>query len=409
MEFLPPNKLYNFMGLRHWFLGASLFTFLAAIVLLFVVGPKLGPDFIGGTEVEVEFKQPVSADEIRRAVSSAGFSQPDVIRVAEAKSNRFLIRVQEVSSIDAATRATVGQRLCFGENLAAADCPEEKRATEVKFSPGGDKITIRFRQDPDLAWVKERMRGVRGLQLREGENNPALQNARDRKVEVYLMGKGDQLLGALKSNLGTAKVPDSALRVEWIGPKAGAQLRDSAIKSLAISLVAILIYLAFRFDLRFAPGAVIALFHDAVVAIGILAALQKELNLVTVAAVLTIVGYSVNDTVVIYDRVRENLGKMRGASFVQLINVSLSETLSRTILTGVTSVLAMLAFFVWGTGSLKDFALTLIIGIVLGTYSSIYVALPLTEWLDRKFFAKLTTKKDAKARSARTAPATTGI
>lgn len=405
MEFLPPNKLYNFMGLRHWFLGASLFTFIGAIVLLFVVGPKLGSDFVGGTEIEVEFKQLVSSEEIRRAVSSAGFSAPDVIRVAEAKSNRFLIRVHEVSSIDAATRATLGQRLCYGENLAAADCPEEKRATEVKFSPGGDKITIRFRQDPDLAWVKERMSGVKGLQLREGENNPALQNARDRKVEVYLMGKGDQLLGALKSNLGPAKVPDSALRVEWIGPKAGAQLRDSAIKSLAISLVAILIYLAFRFDLRFAPGAVIALFHDAVVAIGILAALQKELNLVTVAAVLTIVGYSVNDTVVIYDRVRENLGKMRGASFVQLINVSLSETLSRTILTGVTSVLAMLAFFVWGTGSLKDFALTLIIGIVLGTYSSIYVALPLTEWLDRKFFAKLTTKKDAKVRPARTAPA----
>ncbi|MDX2055578.1 MAG: protein translocase subunit SecF [Polyangiaceae bacterium] len=405
MEFLPPNKIYDFMGLRHWFLGASVVTFIIALILLFVVGPKFGPDFSGGTEIEVEFKQPVTADEIRQAVTASGFSQPDVIRVAEATTNRFMIRVPDVSSIDDATRIKVQRKLCFGDNLPAAECPEEKRATEVKFSPGGEKISIRFRQDPDLAWIKERMMGVPHLALRAGNNNPSLQNARDRRVEVFLVGKGDQLLGALKSRLGAAKVPDAALRVEWIGPKAGALLRDSAIKSLAISLVGVLIYLAFRFDLRFAPGAIVALFHDAVVAVAILVALQKELNLVTVAAILTLVGYSVNDTVVVYDRVRENLGKMRGSTFSQLINVSLSETLSRTILTGVTTVLSLLAFFVWGTGALKDFALTLIIGIILGTYSSIYVALPLTEWMDRKFFAKLGGNKAGKARSGRVVPA----
>jgi len=115
----------------------------------------------------------------------------------------------------------------------------------------------------------------------------------------------------------------------------------------------------------------------------------KELDLTTVAAVLTIIGYSVNDTVVIYDRVRENLGKMRGASFHQLINVSLSEMLGRTILTTLTVQLSMLTFFFWGTGTLKSFALTLTIGLAFGTYSTIYIALPVTEYLDKMLFSKI--------------------
>jgi preprotein translocase subunit SecF len=141
--------------------------------------------------------------------------------------------------------------------------------------------------------------------------------------------------------------------------------------------------------MRFAPGAVIAILHDAITVLGFLVLSKREVNLTTVAAVLTVVGYSVNDTVVVFDRVRENLGRLRGMSFVNLINVSLSEMLSRTILTGSTAVFSLLAFFVWGTGTLKDFALTLIVGILLGVYSSIFVALPLTEWLDRVFFASM--------------------
>ena len=241
-----------------------------------------------------------------------------------------------------------------------------------------------------------------GIVLREGDNNPLLQNARAHKVEIQLKSKGDQLLDALKAKLGSTVVPAEPLRVEWIGPKAGAQLRDAALKSIGIALVFIMAYIAFRFDLRFAPGAVIALAHDSIVTIGVLILIQRmtnrmELNLSTVAAVLTIVGYSVNDTVVVYDRVRENLGRLRGASFPNLVNASLSEMLSRTVLTSGTTVTALIVFFIWGTGTLEEFVLTIIIGLVLGTYSSIYVALPLTEWLDRKFFAGLRKPRRAKA------------
>ena len=148
-----------------------------------------------------------------------------------------------------------------------------------------------------------------------------------------------------------------------------------------------------------APGGVIALLHDAVGTVGVLILLGKELNLTTVAALLTIIGYSVNDTVVIYDRVRENMGKLRGVSFRDLINISTSEMLGRTILTNGCVQMCLLAFFVWGTGTLKDFALTLTIGMVLGTYSTIYIALPLTESLDRWFFSKIG-RGDAMAKKA---------
>jgi preprotein translocase subunit SecF len=158
-------------------------------------------------------------------------------------------------------------------------------------------------------------------------------------------------------------------------------------------------YVAFRFDIRFAPGGVIALLHDAIGTVGVLILFGKELNLTTVAALLTIIGYSVNDTVVIYDRVRENMGKLRGVSFRDLINISTSEMLGRTILTNGCVQMCLLAFFVWGTGTLKDFALTLTIGMVLGTYSTIYIALPVTEALDRWFFSKLG-RGDATAKKA---------
>ena len=142
--------------------------------------------------------------------------------------------------------------------------------------------------------------------------------------------------------------------------------------------------------------------HDAMVVIGVFVLAKKEISLSTIAAVLTVVGYSINDTVVVYDRIRENLGKHRGKTFPQIINLSVSETLSRTILTSGATLLSFLAFFVWGTGAIKDFALALLVGIVAGTYSSIYVAAPLTEWIDRKYFSSANAQQRERTQLART-------
>src|SRR4030095_6391892 len=170
--------------------------------------------------------------------------------------------------------------------------------------------------------------------------------------------------------------------VEWIGPKAGAQLRDAAIKSIGVAIFFIMADIAFRFDLRFAPGGIVALVHDVGIALGAMVLTRKEITLPTVAAMLTIVGYSITDTVVVYDRIRENLGRHRGKSFSNVINLSISEMFGRTIISSGVTSLSMVMFLVWGTGVIKDFAFCLLVGIIVGTYSSIYVAAPLTEWID---------------------------
>jgi preprotein translocase subunit SecF len=212
-------------------------------------------------------------------------------------------------------------------------------------------------------------------------------------VEIQLTSKGDQLIERLQQRLGADTVPDHALRVEWVGPKAGKQLRDSARNAVAIAWLFIMLYLAFRFDMRFAPGVIVACIHDAMVVIGWFILWHKEITLSTIASVMTVVGYSMNDTVVVYDRIRENLGKHRGKSFAQIINMSVSETLSRTILTSGATMLSVLAFFAYGTGVIRDFMEALVVGIIAGTYSSIYVAAPLTEWIDTKMAKKADVKK----------------
>lgn len=386
MQLFPIGRVYDFMKYRYPAMGLSLLLCVASLVLLFYPGPRLGTDFAGGTEIEVAFQKPTSALEIQDTVEAKGFSRPEVIHVEDPKNpHRFLIRVQEVSTVEESVRLEVEKKLCLSDS-PQPDCPH--RATEVRFSPGGEKISVRFDDAPDLDWIRAQVSAVPGIELRSGGNNPTLQNARDHRVDIALASLGDQMMVAMRQGLPEGSVPDAALRTEWIGPKAGAQLRDAAIKSIFLTLFFIMAYVAIRFDMRFAPGGVLALAHDGLATIGILIVLGRELNLTTVAAILTIIGFSVNDTVVIYDRVRENMAKSRGASFSHLINVSLSETLSRTILTTSTVIMVLVCFFIWGTGTLQDFALTLIIGMVLGVYSSIYVALPLTEILDRRLFSK---------------------
>jgi len=375
-------------------------------------GPNYGTDFKGGTEVELGFKQKVDAGKVRDAAHNAGFQHPDVVEVSDpANPNRFLIRVQEVSSLTEDQKKKLLEALCYSdapEPPITPACPAGAHAVEAKFSPGGDKISLRYEAEPDLGKIREHVRSVGGVELRGTEKNPLLVSPRDHKVEVALKSKGDLLVDGLRKELGAEVVPESALRVEWVGPKAGKQLRDAAIKSVAIAIVFIMAYVALRFDLRFAPGGILGLIHDSLVVIGVFVALRKEITLSTIAAILTIVGYSIADTVIVYDRIRENLGKHRNKSFAQIINISVSETISRTILTSGSVLMSMVMFFVWGTGVVKDFALALVVGVLAGTYSSIYVAAPLTEWIDRRFFAGDGGKKQTKKRKLVARPASKG-
>ena len=166
-------------------------------------------------------------------------------------------------------------------------------------------------------------------------------------------------------------------RVENVGPKVSAELLKSGVIAIALSLAAMLFYIWIRFEWQFSLGAILALFHDVIITLGIFSLFSLEINLSIVAAVLTIVGYSMNDTVVIYDRVRENLRKFSDIKIYELTNISINETLSRTIITSVTTLLALVSIYLFGGEILKGFSLAMIMGVVFGTYSSIYIANPI--------------------------------
>ena len=410
MEFFKPGRRFDFMSQRKFWISLSLFIVFGAIVTLFVPGLNYGTDFRGGTEVEVGLLKTVNVLELRKAVESVGFHAPDVVQVRDFNNpNHFLIRVSDVTAIDEGAKDRLKKAMCLSEDGKApadeAACPANARATEVKFSLGGDKILARYETDPNLEKIKEQVKSVPGVTLRVTATNPQITNPRDHRVEVQLQSKGDQLLSGLREKLGADAVPEQALRIEWVGPKAGKQLRDSARNAVSIAIIFIMLYVAFRFDMRFAPGVVLACVHDAMFVIGAFALLQKEFTLSTIAAVLTIVGYSMNDTIVIFDRIRENLSKHRTKSFYDIINMSVSETISRTILTSGATMLSVLAFFIWGTGVIRDFAFAMVIGIVAGTYSSIYVAAPLTEYIDRRLRTSAGDKKRARRPGPASAPA----
>ena len=191
----------------------------------------------------------------------------------------------------------------------------------------------------------------------------------------------NELIPKIKKNLAeklNAEV--NFRRVENVGPKVSSELLQSGIIAITLSLAAMLFYIWIRFEWQFSLGSIIAIFHDVIITVGIFSILSLEVNLSIIAAVLTIVGYSMNDTVVIYDRIRENLGKYTRLKISETADLSINETLSRTIITSVTTLLALVSIFVLGGEILKGFSFAMILGVIIGTYSSIFVAAPVLKF-----------------------------
>ena len=375
MELVKPGTYVDFMRYRTPVVGTSLVLLVASLVSLFFPGPNYGIDFAGGTEVQLAFTGEISAGELRSVLEEIGYTGADVVSV-EGQPYEYMIRTRAVSAIPEDQQE--------GLEAAIRSAAGEDNVRSIKFSPGGDKITLRMGSDVDRAALGAAIEGAGGELSGEIQNLPGSDDVR---LEVPLTGISDELVSKLRERIGE-RAPDTPRRTEWVGPKAGEQLRDAAVKSLLYAIAFIMVYVAFRFDLRFAPGGVLAMFHDAVITLGIYVLVQKEVNLTTVAALLTILGYSINDTIVVYDRIRENMGRLKDKSLRELINISTSQTLSRTILTSGTTLISITAFFIWGTPVIKDISFALFCGILIGTYSSIYVAAPVTEYMDRKFFSK---------------------
>ncbi len=212
------------------------------------------------------------------------------------------------------------------------------------------------------------------------------------QVTVGKQGEGDEVSKAIKNAL-TQKYPENSFevrRVETVGPKIGGELKRDAIVATLLSLIAILVYVGFRFNLPFGVASVIPLFHDVLVTLTVFSLLNLELSLTFIAALLTIVGYSLNDTIVIFDRIRENLrGGLRGRNFKDILNSSINQTLSRTFFTSLTTLFVSFSLYLLGSDAIKDFALALTVGVVVGTYSTIFIATSvLVAWHNKKPIAK---------------------
>jgi preprotein translocase subunit SecF len=387
MEFFKPGLVIDFMRHRRTVMTVSTVLVLASIGSLFYPGPNYGTDFVGGTEVQVAFRGPVQSDELRAALEALDYEAPEVVAVVD-RSNEYIIRVRDFSAIDDAQKQRIEQAIT--ESLPEGTTIERP----LRVPAGGDSVRIDLSGALEPAQIQSALESagvsvVDVVQIGQGQ---------DHIYEARLAGIAEEMLTGLERELGADKAPQDPERVERVGPRAGAQLREAAIKSLLYAIMFIMIYVAFRFDLRFAPGGIVALLHDAIITVGIFVLLQKEFNLTIIAALLTIVGYSINDTIVVYDRIRENLGRLRDTSLYDVINISTSQTLSRTIVTSGTTLISISAFFIWGTDVIKDLAFALFIGITIGTYSSIYIAAPMTEFMDRRFMRAKGRAKKARAR-----------
>lgn len=258
----------------------------------------------------------------------------------------------------------------------------------VDFS-GGTQLVVRV---ADPAAGEDGVRAALAALEVRGAGVTRLGAASERLFQVHVPAAHDAtpdrfvplLERALARSVGGARIE----KIDFVGPRVGEDLRRSAFVSMALAFALITVYIAFRFSPVYAPGAVVALVHDVLLTAGVFVVLGWEFDLNVVAALLTIVGYSLNDTIVIYDRIREARAKRTGLHLADVVNRAVNETLSRTLLTAGTTVLALLALLVLGGAELRGFSAALLIGIVVGTYSSVYVAAPLVMVLDRLWTAR---------------------
>jgi preprotein translocase subunit SecF len=200
-------------------------------------------------------------------------------------------------------------------------------------------------------------------------------------IKTQFSGSSNEISEKLTTVLGNTF---SLRRVESVGPKIGKELQQDALVAIGLALIMILIYISFRFDAYYALGSVVAIIHDVLITLGVFSLLNYEINLSIIAALLTIVGYSLNDTIVVFDRIRENIPKYMKKTLQEILNLSLNETLSRTVITSLTTMMVVVILFIWGGEVINLFAFALIVGVFIGTYSSIFVASPVMLYFERR-------------------------
>ena len=377
MKIIPDDFTFDFMGSIGVFRLGSALLMVASITSFIVLGLNLGIDFAGGYEIQVGFPKKVTESQIKDVLKPLNIGDVRVQRFGSEEENSYLIMARKHGTVSNEQKNKLKSDF---ESLAA----KGGSLTNWAMAESGERLVVGFDHKVGEADVRQT---VDRYNLTIKSVN---ENAHDEKSEyvVNLVSLADQVESALVGGLNFSESENIVQRVEFVGPQVGKELRNQGFLAVLYALGFILLYIAMRFDLFFSPGAIVALVHDVIAILGLFSIFQLEFNLPIIAAILALVGYSLNDTIVVYDRIRENLVRFRGRELKALINTSLSQTLSRTLLTSVTTLLVVSALWVFGGGIIRDFAIALFAGVIIGTYSSIGIASPTYLWLRQRQAAK---------------------
>lgn len=373
------NTNFDFLGKKWPFIIASLILTGAGLVSLVARGgPRYGIDFRGGALVYVKFAEKPMPDRVRAALASKipGGGAPEVVEVQGTNELIIGTEIQDEKTLGVTRQAIV-------DTLAKEFGQSAGQRLDIN-NAGAGAIADRLRDA-----LQRNSASISEQQLQD--LSKAITKYRDTPPQSGLLRNFEQLSGvpgvtapviaALNQEFYAA--PYAIRNVELVGAKIGADLRKQAIYVVLSALGGMLIYIAFRFEWIYGVAAVLAVFHDTIITIGLFSLFDMEISLTVVAALLTLVGYSMNDTIVVFDRIRENLKLLRREKLENLINISVNQTLSRTILTSGLTFLTALSLFLFGGPVLKGFSFALVVGIIVGTYSSIFIASPiLVLWQD---------------------------
>ncbi len=382
-DILPHGTKFDFVGKRKLAVVLSLIVNLAIIGWSVGHGLNFGVDFAGGTEMEVKFGQRVDPGDIRKAVEELGFKDASVQTYGAETDNAYLVRVGRIALMSPEDVKRV-------EEAVKAKLPVASSSFNAEI---GDKLDFQFSGPVTTEQVRAVVEGA-GVRVREVREEAGLA-AGTRSYAVITQGIRDKVEHDLATRFAAAK--PEVRRVEYVGPAVGRELRNQGFLAVFYAMAFIVAYIGLRFDFRFSPGVVIALLHDAIVTLGYFAFSGREFNLTSIAVILTVVGYSVNDTVVVYDRIRENHAKYKGKSLTDQVNLAINETLGRTFLTSFATALSLVGLIVFGVGTIFDFAVAMLFGIISGTYSTWFIAAPMTVWLEERAEAKKGAKPAAVA------------
>jgi preprotein translocase subunit SecF len=379
-----------FMKYRRIWIGVSTALNLIALALIFF-GPgfKLGVDFAGGTQLTIKFKAEPDLARIRRSLEDLKLGAVAIQRFDEAERHEFLVRMQNP-----------GQEGDFSAQMIGA---LDKEFNAAAPEAGGVNVRMNIQGMEALrdALVQADPDKVGGtIDARRATYQPMAEAILKIRKEVgILTGPQDleaatELSPGVRQYLGqSARFGEfSILAADNVGPAVGKDLRTKAMYAVGFSILGMLVYIWFRFQFQYGIGAVAALFHDTLIALGALSITGREIDIPTIAALLTLVGYSVNDTVIIFDRIRERIKLDRGKALIDTMDAAINQTLSRTVITSGLTEFVVVSLFLFGGDVINTFAFVLLIGIVVGTYSSIYIASPIalgmSNWLEKRKLAR---------------------